>query len=153
MIILFGLPGLLLLFIVAIVAAASTRVCPYCAERIKKAATACRHCGRDVGDLRPLPDLPELDPSYPKPSPWPLRVMVTLLGAAVIAFIYAQSSTPSPPAPQGARTSAFQAGAPAMLPPAAPFVDAPIATATSPKPLPKDTKPRAPAGPLNIAPK
>lgn len=30
-----------------------TRMCPFCAERIKKEAIVCKHCGRDVPAITP----------------------------------------------------------------------------------------------------
>jgi hypothetical protein len=40
----------------AVVAEETERLCPFCAETIKRAASACRFCGRDVAPLRPLPE-------------------------------------------------------------------------------------------------
>jgi hypothetical protein len=41
----------------------TTRICPYCAEQIQRAATVCRFCQRDVEALDPMPTPPNWPPS------------------------------------------------------------------------------------------
>jgi hypothetical protein len=58
----------------AVVADSDERTCPYCAERVKRAALVCRCCGRDLPAVRPLP-LPVVRP-LPAPLPPPVVALL-----------------------------------------------------------------------------
>jgi hypothetical protein len=42
----------------AVLASASVRTCPFCAEQVRREAAVCRFCGRDLPELRPEQDAP-----------------------------------------------------------------------------------------------
>lgn len=127
---------------------ADTRDCPHCAERIKKAASICRFCGRDVEpiEIRRLAWPP--DPNAPAPSRVPIMVLSAVLVGFLAVYFYFQPQPPAP-TPGGSR---MEVAAPAPMPAAVPVVEAPTGTLASPKAQPKDAKPKAPAGPLKITP-
>lgn len=51
----------------AVIASPATRPCPFCAEDVKREATVCRFCGRD------LPDAPTWTPPEPQGKSAPVN--------------------------------------------------------------------------------
>lgn len=126
---------------------ADTRDCPHCAERIKKGASVCRFCGRDVSPLTLAPAR-NYSLSTGKPEKvafFMAMAFIALLAMAAYAF-WPWTPQQKPP------VVALPAAAPPATIQAIQLPDAPTGALASPKAQPKDAKPKAPAGPLKITP-
>lgn len=141
----------LAIFIVALVAVCRSRVCPHCAERIKKAASVCRYCGRDVVESQ-MPA--EWTPPMETINPAKLSTAAAIRKAALIVVVglgavFVAVYLTNDPGPK----SRLEVSAPPMAATqTTPFVEAPTAAVTNAKAQPKDAKPKAPAAPLRIIP-
>src|SRR6266496_3711323 len=45
-------------WLIAALSSGNLRKCPHCAEFVKPEATVCRHCGKELPEFRPIPELP-----------------------------------------------------------------------------------------------
>src|SRR6266536_483013 len=80
-------------WLIAALSRGNLRKCPHCAEFMKPEAKVCRHCGKELPELQPIPKRPLLEPIEEEPisksSKGEIITLVAFLAALVIAGIIA----------------------------------------------------------------